>query len=125
MKNTYGDPVQREIPVFSRAMSSKWLSETDVRAFDSYREVVIWCWKNRPRRGLNEPDDQAMFARLCGVHAPHMSRYVCITTKAPMDLKPDLIPEFEAYTGWRGVTQYMAHKGGVTIMEHVIASKSA
>ena len=125
MKNTYYDPVQREIVVLSGTKPARWLSETDVRALESYREAVIWCWKNRPRRGLNEPDDQAMFARLAGVHAPHMSRYVCLTTKAPMDLKPDLIPEFEAYTGWRGITQYLAHKAGITVMEHVIAVRSA
>lgn len=123
MKNTYREPIQREIPVLSRAMPSKWLSDADVRAFESYREVVIWCWKNRPRRGLNDPDDQAMFARLAGVHAPHMSRYVSLNSSAPMDLKPDLIPEFEAYTGWRGITQYLAHKAGITVMEHVIAKQ--
>lgn len=46
-------------------------------------------------------------------------------TKAPMDLPPDLIPSFEAFTGWRGITQYMAGIGNTTVMEQVIAEMAA
>ena len=118
-------PVQREIPIFGALKASQWLPDATVAGFDSYRAAVVYCWQNRFKRGLNEPDDQAMFARHAGVHAPHMSRYVAENSKAPMDLKPDLIPAFEAYTGWRGVTQYLSKQAAVTVMEQVIAEKAA
>lgn len=74
---------------------------------------------------MNDPDDQSTFARNAGVHAPHMCRFVSGHTKAPMDLRPDLIPTFEAYTGWRGITQYLSIASGVTVMEQVISERKA
>lgn len=116
---------QREIPIFGLLSGADWVDANTVDSWKSYRDAVVWCWANRPRRGLNEPDDQAMFARNSGVHAPHMSRYVSPYTKAPMDLKPDLIPSFEAYVGWRGITQYLAKRGAITPMEQVLAERAA
>lgn len=117
--------IQREIPIFGILSAARWVPAETVAGWASYREAVVWCWANRPARGLNEPMDQALFASNCNVHAPHMSRYVSAHSKAPMDLKPDLISDFEAYTGWRGVTQYLAKQGRITPMEQVIAEKAA
>lgn len=117
--------MQREMPFFQPLGKAEWAPDSDVTGWKSYRDAVLWCWENRPHRGMNEPDDQAMFARHAGVHAPHMSRYVNRRTKAPMDLKPDLIPAFEAYTGWRGITQYLARHAKATLMEEVIARRAA
>lgn len=125
MKVTDTEACQREIPIFGMLATSKWVSPETVAGWVSYRDAVVWCWHNRPHRGLNDPDDQALFARHAGVHAPHMSRYVSPHSKAPMDMKPDLIPAFEAYTGHRGVTQYLAKQGEITPMEQVIAEKAA
>jgi len=68
------------------------------------------------------PSD-TVFARNFGVHAPHMSRFVNPDSKAPMELHPDLIPDFESYTGWRGITQYLARISKVTLMEQVIEAR--
>ena len=125
MNKIYSEPMQREIRIFGSLQKASWVPVEVVDRWQSYREAVVWCWANRPFHGLAEPDDQALFARHAGVHAPHMSRYVSEFSKAPMELKPDLIPAFEAYTGWRGVTQYLAKQSTVTIMEQVIAEKAA
>ena len=117
--------IQREMPFFMATAPARFAPPVLVDAFATYRDAVVWCWENRPQRGKNEPDDQALFARNAGVHAPHMTRFVSKRTKAPMDLRPDLINEFEAYTGWRGVTQYLAKRSNVTLMEEVIARRAA
>lgn len=117
--------MQREMPWFQPLEKAEWVPDSVVTGWMSYRDAVIWCWTHRPHRGMNDPDDQAMFARRSGVHAPHMSRYVNPRTKAPMDMKPELIPEFEAYTGWRGISQYLARRGKATLMEEVISKRAA
>lgn len=115
---------QREMSFFMTVGGKTRFAPVDVvRSWSSYRDAVLWCWANRPHRGMNEPNDQAMFSRLAGVHAPHMSRYVSPCSGAPMDLKSDLIPEFEAYTGWHGITQYIAMSSSLTIMEEVIEER--
>lgn len=117
--------MQREMPYLTPLANAQWVPASIVTGWSSYRDAVLWCWANRPRRGMNDPDDQSTFARNAGVHAPHMCRFVSGHTKAPMDLRPDLIPTFEAYTGWRGITQYLSIASGVTVMEQVISERKA
>ena len=116
--------MQREMPFFRLLENAQWVPDSIVTGWASYHKAVMWCWANRPKnKGKNEPDDQAMFARNAGLHVPHMSRCVNEKTKAPMDFKPDYIPEFEAYTQWRGVTQYLMRNACVTSMEQVMAER--
>lgn len=107
--------VQREMPWLALIENARLVDDSIVTGWKTYREAVIWCWANRPARGKSDPDDQAMFARLVGMHAPHMSRCVNPMTPAPMDLKPDFLDEFEAYTGWRGVSQWLHRKAPLSI----------
>lgn len=124
--NSSAQPViQREMPFFIRLDAAKYAQASIVESFDTYRDAVLWCWENRPHRGKNEPQDQSLFASNYGVHAPHMSRFVSRFSKAPMDLHPDLIQAFEGYTGWRAITQYIARKSQVTLMEEVIEQRKS
>ncbi|WP_020163771.1 hypothetical protein [Methyloversatilis discipulorum] len=116
--------MQREMPFLESLQKSSWVAESIVTGWETYRDAVIWCWQNRRRNSRDEIGDQAMFARSSGVHRPHVSRMLNPRTKAPMDLPPDQLPSFEAFTGWRGVTQYMAHIGRTTVMEQVIAERN-
>lgn len=104
---------------------AQFVPEDVVCNFGSYRDAVIWCWLNRRNHSCNERQDQAIFAREFGLHAPHVSRFVNPVSNAPMDLRPDLIPAFEGYTGWRGVSQYLLSISRLTSMEQVIAMRSA
>ena len=117
--------IQREMPFLMATVPSKYAPSSVIEAFNSYRDAVVWGWENRPHRGKNDPQDQSMFARNAGVYAPHMSRFVSRTSKAPMDLHPDLIGEFESYIGWRVITQYLAKRANVTLMEEVIEQRRA
>lgn len=115
--------IQREMPFFMARQPAKFVPAEIVNQFSTYREAVIWCWANRPQSGLVDPKDQSLFSFHSGMHPPHMSRCVNTLTKAPMDLPPDFINEFEAYTGWRGITQYIARQSRVTLMEEMIEQR--
>jgi hypothetical protein len=118
--------MQTEMPFLLQLDRAQWVQQDIVNSWKSYREAVMWCWANRPfNRGMNEVYDQAMCARVIGCHAPHFSRFVNPLTKSPMDLKPDLVPTFEAYTGWRGITQYNAKLGSTTLLEELQAARRA
>jgi hypothetical protein len=116
---------QAEMPWMKMLPTLRFVGDDVVRTWTTKRDAVIWCWSNRPKRGLNEPDDQSMCARFVGMHVPHMSRCVNKRTKAPMDMKSEYVRLFELYTGWRGVSQFEMRDRGLTIMEEVIAVRSA
>lgn len=118
--------IQREMPFFMKTEPARFVDSETVSGWTCYRDAVVWCWANRPKdKGMNDQDDQATFARRSGAYTSHMSRFVSPSSKAPMELRPDLIPSFEAYTGWRGVTQYLAKQSSVTLMEEVIEQRRA
>lgn len=117
--------MQREMPFLDALPKSSWVANSIVTGWQTYRDAVVWCWQNRRRNSRDEIGDQSMFARSSGAHRPHVSRMLNPGTKAPMDLPPDLAPSFEAFTGWRGLTQYMAKIGHTTVMEQVIAERNA
>lgn len=117
--------MQREMPFLEALRNAEWVGDSEVTGWDSYRSAVLWCWEHRKRNSRDAAGDQSMFARASGAHAPHVSRWLNPHTRAPMDLPADLIPEFEAFCGWRGVTQYLAHKAQITPMEEVIARRAA
>ena len=114
---------QREIPIFSPVAKVQFVPDAVLKGFKSYAESVQWAWENRNHSGMAEADDQALCARLIGLHAPHMSRCVNPNSKAPMNLSPDLLPAFEAFTGWRAPSQYIASKAQMTVLEQLIEEK--
>jgi hypothetical protein len=116
---------QREMPFATMLTQPRFAPQNTVDSFDSYRDAVVWCWENRVNVGAGEKMDQAMCANLLNLHTPHMSRCVNRDSSAPMNLSPDYLPDFEAFCGWRAVSQFIASKAQMTFMEQVIAERSA
>lgn len=116
---------QRQMPFLTILQPPQFAGQRTVNDFATYRDAVIWCWQNRPYRGLREPDDQALCARQIGLHVPHMSRCVNPASKAPMSLNPDLLQAFENYTGWKAASQFVALRSNMTVLEQVIAERKA
>lgn len=116
---------QKEMPWFQMLPKLEFVSDDIVRTWSTKREAVQWCWANRPKRGLNEPDDQSLCARFVGMHVPHMSRCLNVKTKAPMDMQSQYVKLFELYTGWRGVSQFEMRDRGLTIVEELLAQRAA
>ena len=117
--------MQREMPFLESLPKASYVRDAVVTGWETYRDAVLWCWANRSRNSRDEIGDQAMFARAADMHSPHVSRCVRPCSKAPMDLPPDYLAAFEAFTGWRGVSQYLARRGQLTLMEQVIAQRAA
>lgn len=111
------------MPFVATLKQPQFAAQSVVESFQSYRDAVIWAWENRVNVGAGERMDQAMCANLLGMHTPHMSRCVNRDTNAPMNLNPDLVADFEAFTGWRAVSQYIASKVQMTWMEQVLAER--
>jgi hypothetical protein len=111
------------MPFYGTLKPPQFAPGRSVEGFESYREAVIWCWENRVNSGAGEKLDQSLCANQIGLHTPHMSRCVNRFSNAPMNLSPDLVPGFEAFCGWRAVSQYMAKVSQLTFMEQVIAEK--
>lgn len=113
-----------------REMFFPWLLKQPQRApqevidsFKCYRDAVVWAWENRVNQGCGEKVDQAIFANWAGMHTPHMSRCVNRDSKAPMKLDPDLVPQFEQFTGWLAISQFACKGMGVTPMEWVLEDR--
>jgi len=117
---------QREMALVAKLVEARYVDADIVRSWNSYREAVVWCWLNqRLHIGTKDARRQILFADAAGVHPPHMSRCVKPVSRAPMNLDPNVIPEFEAFTGWRGVSQWQAMNGDHTLMEQVIEERRA
>lgn len=118
--------MQREMPFLQELKQAEYIDASYVDGFSSYRDAVLFCWENRRKgKGMVERLDQALCASIIGLHAPHFSRCVNRKTKSPMDLKTDLLPAFEAYTGNRAVTQYLSKITSTTSLEEIQARMAA
>jgi hypothetical protein len=118
--------IQKEMPFFLELKQAEFVKDSAVDALKSYREAVIYCWTNRRKgKGMAEKLDQALCASVIGAYPSHFSRCVNDKSNAPMDLSPNLIPAFEAYTGNRAVTQYLAKITAITCLEEIQAKRAA
>lgn len=119
--------MQREMPFFTDLRALQWVDSETVRSWTTWRDAVLWCWEHRTNGEGKELGDQAMFRHFAAklfkqrIHAPHISRWVNPHTRAPMDLPQDLVPAFETFTGWRGLTQRFARTVGATVLEELQA----
>jgi hypothetical protein len=118
--------VQTEMPFFMELRQAEFLNESMINKINSYRTAVIYCWQHRRKgKGMAERLDQALCASVIGAYPSHFSRCVNEKSLSPMDLSPDLLPAFEAYTGNRAVTQYLARITATTCLEEIQAMRSA
>jgi hypothetical protein len=118
--------MQREMPFLQELKQAEFINELTALNFKSYREAVIYCWANRRKgKGMAEKLDQALCASVIGAYPSHFSRCVNEKSNAPMDLSPNLIPAFEAYTGNRAVTQYLNRITATTGLEEIQALRAA
>lgn len=112
---------QREMPFYKALTTPQFASKYVLDSFACYRDAVIWCWENRVNTGAGEKVDQALCANFLGLPTSHMSRCLNRDAKAPMNLNPDLASDFEAFCGWKAVTQFIASKAQLTFIEEMQA----
>jgi hypothetical protein len=108
---------QREMPFYKALEAPKFAQKYVIESFTCYRDAVIWCWEHRVNTGAGEKVDQMLCANFLGLHASHLSRCLNRDTQAPMNLNPDVYSDFEAFCGWRAISQFLAGKAQMTFME--------
>lgn len=104
----------------------KFAPRAAIGACETYREAVHLAWERRSRVNMT----QRQLAEETGLHPPHVSH---ILNSDPidrhghrrMDLPADAIDAFERAVGNHIVRQYLMRLGMLTIMEEVIAERSA
>lgn len=109
---------EREAPV------PRFLPDEEVAACATFRDAVWLAWENRAVRGMTK----RTLAELCGLYAPHVTNFV---NPEPLDTKgkkranwpADKVDEFERVVGNRAVSQWLADRTDLTILERVIANK--
>ncbi|MDE4924343.1 helix-turn-helix transcriptional regulator [Ralstonia insidiosa] len=104
----------------------RFLPQNEIAACQSWRDACVLAWRNRAHQGMT----QQMLAALAGLHAQHMSDYFhpeALHAKGTTrrQLPVDKIKEVERVLGNHVLTQYVAHLGMLTIMEAVIAERTA
>ena len=113
------------MPFFYRLVTPKYAAQSVIESFKNYRDAVCWSWENRPCHGMDRLMDQSVCAKHIGVTPQVLSRCVNRDSKAPMELSPDCLPDFEAYTGWKAPKQFLDRIHGDVSMEQVMAERKA
>jgi hypothetical protein len=106
--------------------AKRFLSKTDISECMTYRDAVRLAFKNRSRPYMT----QERFAEELGTTASNMSRYLDANplnsrgVRRP-DLPAELIPKAEEILGNHAISQYLTRLGMLTLMEEVIAQRTA
>lgn len=112
--------------------SAKWVDQSEVAKWETWRDAVSWCWANQRNHSVSQNKGaQTAFRMYCeqayqmNPHPPHVSRWLDVDSRAPMDLPPHYVAAFESFTGWRGLTQFFNRKAKTTCLEEMQSRMAA
>lgn len=93
-----------------------------VEAAKTYREAVRLCWQIRRVQEMT----QGMLADLAGLYASHVSDFLNSDDKpSRRSLPAESISEFEAVCGNTLISQWLASRARLTVLEELQASRAA
>lgn len=92
----------------------------------SYRQAVRLAWERSRMAGPNQRRLKSLLAQEAGMYAPHVSDYLN-NDDAPhrRSLPAERIPGFEAFVGNTIVSQWVAARAHLTVLEEVQATQRA
>ncbi len=105
--------MQLTLPMLTVYTGPRLVDLEIVDACQTYREAVRGCWQMRTRRHLTQ---RQLAAEVEGLYASHVTDYVS-DDDAKRDLPPRHINEFEIACGNRMITQWIARRANLTILE--------
>lgn len=105
---------------------AKAVPQKDVAKVSSYREAVRMAWAHRRSQRMT----RQTLAELTGMYPQHVSDYLAEDDydrhgKERRDMPARYIKEFEAVTGNTFVSQWLAHRSGLTVLQGLIAEQRA
>jgi hypothetical protein len=107
--------MQLALPMLTVYEGPKLVEVELVQACRTYRDVVRACWNLRTRRSLTK----SLLAEETGSYPSHMSDYLS-EDESRRELPAKRIAAFETSCGNRIITQWLAMKANLTIMEQFI-----
>jgi len=104
----------------------RFAPRAEIGACQGYRDAVRLAWERRSRPRMT----QRQLAEEAGLHPPHVTQILHAESidrhgNRRMDLPAAAIDAFERAVGNHIVRQYLMRLGMLTIMEEVIAERSA
>jgi hypothetical protein len=113
---------QRELPLLQRVDKPAVAPLAYVVRCRTYREAVRTCWTLRRRRAMKVKT----LAEEAGLTAQHVSDYLNHDDKpGRRDLPAERIADFEEVVGNTLVTQWLAARSSLTILEEMQATREA
>lgn len=113
---------QLALPLLGRLDAPAAVPASMVSWASTYREAVRLAWRLRRVHYAT----QRQLAAEAGLYAPHVSDYLCADDKpSRRSLPAEHIPAFEAFVGNTLVTQWIASKAKLTVLEELQATKAA
>lgn len=114
--------IQREIPLMQRIAGPSVVPSAALPFARSFREAVRWCWAMRKAKGLTASD----LARDFGFNRQHVSDYLNADDKPTRrSLPAEQITLFEEVCGNCFVTQWLAARQHLTVLEQIQAERMA
>lgn len=112
---------QIEIPLFRRVNGPDVVPPSYLRMVKTYREVVRLCWTARKAKGMKPVDLAQKFDFI----RQHVNDYLN-EDDAPgrRNLPPERIADFEEVCGNCAITQWLAMRAELTVMEEMQAMKA-
>lgn len=112
--------MQLNLPMLTYYAGPRLIDMELVLACRTYREAVRACWDMRTRRGLT----QRALAEGAGLYASHVSDYLA-ADESKRELPAKHIDAFEVECGNRFITQWLARRANLTILEQFIDRRIA
>ncbi|TCK44012.1 hypothetical protein B0G84_2360 [Paraburkholderia sp. BL8N3] len=108
----------------SASSQPRFLPDDEIARCASFRDAVWLAWEHRAIKGMTK----RTLAELCGLYAPHVTNFINPQAFDPKgkkraDLPAEKVDEFERVVGNRAVSQWLADRAELTILERMIANK--
>jgi len=119
---TFDLPMQRELPLLGRVDCDSVVPPSLVAKANTYRDVVRLCWSLRRAKGMKVVD----LGRHYGFNRQHAGDYLNSDDKpGRRDLPPERITDFENVCGNCAITQWLAARQKLTVLEEIQAERNA
>lgn len=113
-------PRQLKLPMLTHYSGPTLVDSAAIDAVKTYRGAVLACWDMRTRRNMTK----RQLAEETGCYAPHITDYLSTNDKK-RDLPGRHIADFECACGNRFISQWVAHRSELTVLEEFQAQRRA
>lgn len=112
------NPRQMPLPMLTYYEAPVMVDAVQVDAAKTYRDAVRACWDKRNRPNLTK----RQLAEEVGCYPSHVTDYLSADA-SKRDLPARHIAEFEAACGNRFVSQWIARRSELTVLEEFVAQR--